>query len=202
MQLVEQSVFRVKGASQGLALVPVHGDTWAEEVHKEAWSPVYGQKAPMTVLNFGTITEVPAEFVLMLVVLEEIHPGARSLTRIVGSESDSTVRAYEYAEEAGDYFFFFAEPGKPWRQNSVSSDAEFVCWRRTPGSPDHLLILCNGSYTEIKGGPEVRCRRAVRWCEVRVEGGRKTVRSSDPEAVETVPDDSGQQFAPLNRSGA
>jgi hypothetical protein len=201
MQLVGQHVVRVKGASRGLALVPVQEHGWAEEVRKEAWSPVYGQKAPMTVLNFGTIAEVPVEFVLMLVVLEEIHPGARSLTRIVGSEPDSTVSAYQYAAEAGEYFFFFGEPGKPWRQNSVSSDAEFVCWNRKPGRSDHLLILCNGSYTEIEGGLELRCRRAVRWCELRLEGGRKTVRSSDPEAVKVTPGDSGQQEAPLNRGG-
>ncbi len=202
MQLVEQSVFRVKGESQGLALVPVQEHNWAEEVHKGAWSPVYGQKAPITVLNFGAITEVPAEFVLMLVVLEEIHPATRSLTRIVSSEPHSTVRAYKYAEGARDYFFFFAPPGKPWHQSSVSSDAEFVCWIRTAGSPDQLLILCNGSYTEIEGGPEVRCRRAVRWGEVRMEGGQRMVRSSDPEAVDAAPDDLPQPFAPLNRSGA
>jgi hypothetical protein len=201
LQLLGENVFRVKGASQGLAMVPLQGHGWAEEVSKEAWSPVYGQKAPMTVLNFGTTTEVPAEFVLMLVVLEETHPATRSLTRIVGSEPDSAVNAYQYAGEAGDCSFFFAEPGKRWRRNSVSSDAEFVCWSRMPGSPDHLLILCNGSYTEIKGGPELRCRRAVRWCELRLVGGQRKVRSSDPEAVETMPDDSNQQLAPLNRSG-
>ncbi len=202
MQLVGQNVFRVKGASQGLAVVPTQGREWAEEVSKEAWSPVYGQKAPMTVLNFSTITEVPAEFVLMLVVLEEIHPGARWLTRVAGSEPHSTVLAYKYADETGDYFFFFAEPGKPWRQDSVSSDAEFVYWRRMPGGLDQLLLLCNGSYTEINGGPELRCQRPVRWCEARSDGGRRTVQSSDPDAVETAPDDSGKSFAPLNKGGA
>jgi len=184
MQLVEQNVFRVKGASQGLALVPVQGHGWAEEVRRAAWSPVYGQKAPMTVLNFGTTADMPAEFALLLFVLEEVHPGARSFTRIAGRETDSAIAAYQYTGEGGEYSFFFGEPGKPWRHNSVSSDAEFVCWNRTPGSPDYVLIQCNGSYTEIEAGPKLRCRRAVRWCELAVQGGQRTVRSSDLDAME------------------
>jgi hypothetical protein len=193
MQLVEQNVFRVKGASLGLALVPVQGHGWAEEVRKEAWSPVYGQKAPMTVLNFGTTADVPAEFAIMLIVLEEVHPGERFFTQSSAQPADSTVRAYKYAGDGGEYAFFFAEPGKTWQQNSVSSDAEFVCWGRKTGSQDHVLIQCNGSYTEIVGGPELRCRKAVRWCELGVQDGRRVVQSSDPDAVEAAPDDSGQQ---------
>ncbi len=188
---VGQNVFSVRGRSQGLALVPVQGDGWAEEVHKEAWSPVYGQKAPMTVLNFGTTTDMPAEFAILLVTLEEVHPYARSFARIGEQKSESRVNTYRYSDESGECVFFFGEPGKPWRQNGVSSDAEFVCWKVSPGSPDRLLILCNGSYTEIEGGPKLRCRRAVRWCELVLRGGRRMVQSSDPEAVEDPQDDSG-----------
>jgi hypothetical protein len=201
MQLVGQNVFRVKGASQGLALVPVQGHGWEEEVRKETWSPVYGQKAALTVLNFGAIADVPAEFALMLATLEEVGQGARSFARIGSQEAESAVRAYQYAGEAGEYSFFFAEPGKPWHQNSVSSDAEFLCWGRSPGGFLQRLILCNGSYTKIEGGPQLRCRQAVRWCELVVEGGRRTVRSSDPEAVEATPGNLGCQQAELNGVG-
>jgi hypothetical protein len=191
MQLVGGNLFRVKGASQGLAIVPVQGQGWAEEVRKEAWSPVYGQKAPMNVLNFSTTAEMPAEFAFLLVTLEDVRPAARSFTRIGGGEADSAVTAYHYAEEGREYFFFFGTPGKPWSHHSVSSDAEFVCWNRSSGSSDHLLILSNGSYTKIADVADLRCRRAVRWCELVLQGGRKSVRSSNPEAVESPPDDSG-----------
>jgi hypothetical protein len=201
MQLVGQNVFRVKGASQGLALVPVQGHGWEEAVRRETWSPVYGQKAALTVLNFGTIADVPAEFALMLATLEEVGHGARSFARIGSQEADSAVRAYQYAGEAGEYSFFFAEPRKPWRQSSVSSDAEFLCWGRSPGGSLQRLILCNGSYTKIEGGPQLRCRQAVRWCELVVEAGSRTVRSSDPEAVEATPGDVGCQQAELNGVG-
>jgi hypothetical protein len=201
LQLVEQNVFRVKGASQGLALVPVQGHGWAEEVRKEAWSPVYGQKAPMTVLNFSTMADVPAEFALLLTVLDEVHPGGRNFTQSSAREADSTVRAYKYAGEGGEYSFFFAEPGKPWQQDLVSSDAELVCWSRTPGNPDHVLIQCNGSYTEIEGGPKLRCRKPVRWCELVVQGGQRSVKSSDPEEVEAQPENAGLHGAPPNAIG-
>jgi hypothetical protein len=189
---VGHNVFRVKDGSQGMALVPLKGHGWSEEVHKEAWSPVYGQKAPTTALNFGTTGDAPAEFALVLVVLEEVHPHARSFTRISAQGPESPARAYRYAGEAGEYSFFFGEPGKPWRQDGVSSDAEFLCWKGSPGSPDHLLILCNGSYTEIEGGPKLRCGKAVRWCELVLQGGQRTVRSSDSEAVE------GRQEPPVD----
>jgi hypothetical protein len=190
MQLAEENIFRVKGASQGLALLPAQAQGWAEEVRKDAWSPVYGQKAPATVLKFGIVTPVPAEFAVLLVTLEEVHGSAGSFARLAKQGTDAPVSAYRYLGEAGEYCFFFAEAGKPWRQDSVSSDAEFVCWSRTAASGDQHLIQCNGSYTEIKDQPGLRCGRAVSWCELRLEGSQKTVRSSDPDAVEQPADSS------------
>ena len=192
LQLVGQNLFRIKGASLGIALLPAQGHGWAEEVRKESWSPVYGQKAPMTVLNFGTTVDVPAEFAVVLVVLEEVHANARSFVRIHEQGVQSAVIAYRYAGEGAEYTFFFGEPGKSWNLNSVSSDAEFLCVIKHSGNSDEVLILCNGSYTKIEGGPELRCRRAVRWCELHFQNGRRTVRSSDSEAVESAAGDSAQ----------
>lgn len=120
MQLVAGGLFRVKGASQGLAIVPVQGRGWAEEVRKEVWSPVYGQKAPSTVLNFGATADLPAEFAFVLITLEEVHPAARSFARIDAAEKESPVAAYRYVKEGQEYSLFFGTPGKPWRHRSVS----------------------------------------------------------------------------------
>jgi len=181
LQLIRENVFRAKGASQGLALLPPQGHGWAEEVRKEACSPVYGQKAPMTVLNFGTMATVPAEFAILLVTLEEAHRSPGSFVRIVDRKPDSVVSAYRYSSEDAKYSFWFSEPGKPWRQGVVSSDAGFVCWSQKPSG---MLIMCNGSYAAIEGGPELHCRRKVSWGEVILQGSRRTVFSSDPEAVQ------------------
>jgi Heparinase II/III-like protein/Heparinase II/III N-terminus len=181
LQLIRENVFRAKGASLGLTLLPAQGHGWTEKVCKEAWAPVYGQKAPMTVLSFGTVTTVPAEFAILLVTLEEAHRSAGSFVRIVTQEQDSAVREYRYSSEDAEYWFWFSEPGKPWRQGVVSSDAGFVCWRQKPSG---MLILGNGSYAAIADGPELRCRRKVSWAEVTLQGRDRTVFSSDSDAVQ------------------
>jgi hypothetical protein len=185
MQLVEENVFRVKGASHGLALLPVQGSGWAQEVRKESWSPAYGQKASMTVMNFSTNTRVPAEFAVLLVTLEEAHRKPGMFARIDIQEPNSSVRAYRYASEVGESTFFFGERGKPWRQGAVSSDAEFCCWMH--GGASQCLILVNGSHAEIDGGPELRFGRTVSWGEVILEENQKRIFSSEPEAVEEEP---------------
>ncbi|MGB8917562.1 MAG: alginate lyase family protein [Candidatus Sulfotelmatobacter sp.] len=184
LELLRDNVFRVKGASQGLAILPAQGQGWAQDVRKGEWSPVYGQKAPMTVLNFGTTATIPAEFATLLVILEEAHRSAGTFARIAARQPDSAVSEYQYSSEEAGYSFLFGEPGKPWRKGLVSSDAGFVCWSQ---KQNKMLILCNGSYAAIDGGDELRFRRSVSWGEVRVEENGRTVFSSDPEAVQEEP---------------
>ncbi len=181
LQLIRENVFRAKGASQGLALVPAQGQGWAEEVRKEACSPVYGQKAPITVLNFGTVTAVPAEFAILLVTLQEAERSPGSFVQMAAGEPGSTVSAYQYSSPEAECSFWFSETGKPWQQGVVSSDAGFICWSQKPRG---TLILCDGSYATIEGGPELRCRRKVLWGEVTLQGSNRAVFSSDTEAVQ------------------
>jgi hypothetical protein len=184
MQLVEEGVYRMRDASQGLALLPAQGHGWAEEVGKAAWSPVYGQKAPMVVLNFGTLTDLPAEFTTLLVTLEEAHGKPGSFTQIGGQQADSSVSACRYESEDNEYSFFFGRSPKSWRLNQASSDAEFVCWSRRQGTADHRLILCNGTYAAIENGPELRFKKTILWGEALVRGEQRAVFSADGEAVE------------------
>jgi hypothetical protein len=133
----------------------------------------------MTVLNFGTSATVPQEFAVLLVTLEEAHRSPGSFTRVVAKKTDSSVSAYRYLSEDSEHSFWFAESGKSWRQGAVSSDAGFVCWSQKPAN---RLILYNGSYAAIEGGPELCFQHAVSWGEVTLEGAIRTVVSSDPEA--------------------
>ncbi|MFZ0815689.1 MAG: alginate lyase family protein [Candidatus Sulfotelmatobacter sp.] len=185
LELLRENVFRAKGTSQGLAILPAQGHGWAKEVRNGEWSPAYGQRAPATVVNFGTTATVPAEFAFLLVVLEEAHRSPGSFVRIVASQPDSTVSEYRYTSEEAEYSFLFGEPGKPWRQGVVSSNAGFVCWS---GKQSERLVLCNGSYAEIEGGGlELHFRHEVSWGEVTLEGSRRTVWSSDPDVVQKEP---------------
>lgn len=184
MQLVEEGVYRVRDASQGFAVLPAHGHGWAEEVGKAACSPVYGRKAPMTVLNYGTWAHLPAEFTTLLVTLEEVHGRPGSFTRMERRQGDSSVSGYRYHSEDGDHSFFFSACAKSWRMGEVSSDAEFVCLSGKPGTADQRMILCNGTYASIENGPELRYKRRVLWGEVLVSEGQRAVFSEDTEAVE------------------
>jgi hypothetical protein len=196
---VEDRLYRVKGASQGLALLPCAGHGWAEEVRRESWSPVYGQKAPMTVLNFSRTASLPVEFATLLVTLKEAHPADRSFTRIAtagvkGQDPVNVVHEYKYAVDGLEHSFVFGARGESWRIGSLTSDAEFVYWKRklasgseqlNPEQPsDGHLMFCNGSFAEVSDGAALRCTRRVQWAELVVNQGVREVFSSDLAALE------------------
>jgi hypothetical protein len=194
LQLVEDGLYRVKGASHGLVLLPFAGHGWAEAVRRESWSPVYGQKAPMTVLNFATTASLPAEFVTLLVTLEEAHPADRSFTQIAvaaTSHDAKVIRQYKYVADGWEHSFVFGVSGKPWQAAPISSDAEFVYYKCKPnsGEPqlnDVQLLFCNGSFAEGNGGVALRCTRPVQWAELVIGAGVRKVFSSDAAAVEEL----------------
>jgi len=187
LHLVQDGLYRVKGASQGLALLPPRGHGWAEEVRRESWSPAYGQKAPMTTLNFTTETALPAQFAVLLVTLEEAHQGATTFTKMGSATPESDALGYRYAEQNAECLIIFAETGKPWRMGSLSSDAEFVCWNRDSGTSNEHLILCGGSYATAEGGTQLHCTKPVAWAELVHQAGDRAVFSSDMAAVEQKP---------------
>jgi hypothetical protein len=182
MQFCAENLFGVKGTSSGLAILCTEKHGWSEEVRKDVSSPVYGKKEPITVLNFGTDTVLPAEFVTLLVPLEEARTISGKLTSISG-EAVSPVKAYLYNTTSEEYSFFFAETGRTWSHGSLASDAEVVCWQKKREGQDELLIFCNGSYVGIDGRRLLSCKRKVTRCEMLSRDGRKEVFSSDPEAL-------------------
>lgn len=184
LQAVGEGVFRVKGAAQGLALIPLQGHGWAEEVRRESWSPAYGRKAPMSVVNFSVDSQLPVEFTVLLVTLEEVQLCPRTLVRIE-EKAAPNVRGYRYSGQGVEYSFFFAEGGRTWCGDSLSSDARFVCWARKPGKANEndQLIFSGGSFASLEGGAELRCTRPVEWAELIWKEGIRTVGSSDPTAV-------------------
>jgi hypothetical protein len=208
LHLVEDGLYRVKGASQGLVLLPCKGHGWAEEVRRESWSPAYGQKAPMTVLNFSVTATLPAEFVTLLVTLEEAHPAARLFARMENASRTSDqngkhmARGYKYVAEGVEHSFVFGSgggvSGESWQADSLTSDAEFVYGKRKPGrdtsqlmvegqesglQSDGHLIFCNGSFVEASDGVALRSTRPVQWAELIIDGGVRNLFSSDTAAV-------------------
>jgi hypothetical protein len=194
MQLIADGVFGVKGLSQGLALLPVEGHGWAQEMHKQSCAPVYGQKAPMTVVTFSRTEEAPAAFCCAIVTLQEVVRGAGTFTRIDCDVDGAT--GYRYVANGPmqdeEYSIFFYENGKAWQSSGISSDAEFVCWIRSQN--DGLqhdgwqrIILVNGSRAEIDGGPSLCFKRTVSWGESIVKESGREVFSSEMDALEDEP---------------
>jgi Heparinase II/III-like protein/Heparinase II/III N-terminus len=182
MRLRTEHVFGVKGGSAGLSILCPDKHGWAEEVRKDFWSPVYGKKEAITVLNFGTVADLPTEFVNLLIPLEETGEVPGKLIQITAALAP--VKAYLYSTPSGETFFFFAEQNaNEWSVGTIISDAEFVYWQRKREGGEQLVILCNGSYVEIEGNRIISCQRRIERCEVIIRDGHKEVHASDLEAV-------------------
>jgi Heparinase II/III-like protein/Heparinase II/III N-terminus len=179
MQLRADNLFGVKGTSSGLAILCAEKHGWSQEVRKDVWSPVYGRKEPITVLNFGTHATLPAEFVTLLVPLEEARSIPGKLSSL-NEEAVSPVKAYRYSSPSENCSFFFAEKGRTWSHDGVVSDAEFVCRQRSRQGGDELLIFCNGSYVEIDGRRVPSGEQKLARCEILTRDGDIKMFSSDP----------------------
>jgi Heparinase II/III-like protein/Heparinase II/III N-terminus len=179
VELVGETVFRVKGTPCALAFLPAEKEGWTEEVLRGSWSPAYGQKAPMSVLNFSAHLELPAEFAILLIASNAAIRSHESLCRPVCTVAG--VSAYEYFINGRRYSFAFHDQGGVWQNGPVSSDAEFVCHEVSP-LVSKRLILCNGTYARIDG-TELRCSRTVESAELELHESRRQVFSSDPSAI-------------------
>jgi len=181
-------MFRLKEADLGLALFPALGTEWTTKVSQESCSPAYGQKAASSLLNFSADVLLPAAFATLLVAWEGAHCGIKSFTQ--AGDEDQALSSFRCTAEDGEYLLVFGEKNKPSCRHSLSSDAEFVCWKSKPG--DGHLILYSGSYAQVDGGPELRCSRPVEWAELILSEHGRTVFSSDRAAILEVPSETQQ----------
>jgi hypothetical protein len=186
MRMRAGHLFEVKGTSSGLAVLCADKHGWSEEVRKDVWSPVYGKKEPITVLNFGTVASLPSEFVTLLIPLDEIRGIPGTLTGMT-EQLATPVKSYRYSTPSEDCSFFFSEAGRPWTHGNLASDAEFVCWQRKRETGDQLLIFCHGSYVEIDGRRVLGCKQKVTRCEMLIRAGHKEIYASEPEALVEEP---------------
>jgi hypothetical protein len=182
MRLRDKHAFRVNETSVGLSIVSADGNGWSEEIREDSWSPVYGKKEPITMLNFGTVSNLPAEFVTLLVPLSEAREAPGKLT-MLKADPGMSVTTYFYTTPSEDVYFFFAEPRRPWSQGRVSSDAEFMCWQKKRDGDDELVIFSNGTYVEIDGRQVLQFKKVISRCEMHSAGGRKEVHASEAEAL-------------------
>jgi hypothetical protein len=173
--------FRSRGSSTGLALLAAQQPGWTRETTPGSWSPAYGVKEPASVVVFSADATLPTEFATLLVTLKEPSAVVGSFTRL---STSGQVAGYSYSEKETESCFFFATRGQHWSTDSFSSDAEFVCWKRSLNGCDELLMFCGGSYAQVKGVSQLRSRRLVEWAELIVTSGARTAYCSDMAALE------------------
>ena len=180
LRRVEPNLYASADLSFGLTLIASDSPNWLREERQSWWSSAYGKKEISTVVNFASRAKLPAE---LATILLPTGIGNEPSEFVSDGKPGSAVQAYHYAVASGSWSFFFADSRKPWQRGPVSSDAEFVAWRRTQEAGNQALIFCNGSFLELEGKRLLHTRQAVESCELILNGGAVQTFCSNPEAV-------------------
>ena len=181
LQADRDHIFRIQNEMRGLSFCPVQDADWGSELRTGMHSPAYGQKTPITVLNFARAATFPAEFAVVVRAWHDLPGGPDSLEWI-GRRSIAGVSHYEYQWDGGMCSFVFNDRREPWRSGRLASDAEYLCHKTAHGSGEQL-IFASGTYATIDGGTELRASRPVDWAELIMKGGERQVFSSDNAAM-------------------
>jgi len=177
------NIFRIKEAIQGFALLPTTNHDWAVSVQRGMCSPVYGKQSSAIILNYGKRATLPAEFVSVLLPLEDVGVFFRPTLRFANTDSNFIVSAYHHESRDLNHSFYFASPGKGWKSGLVASDAKFVCITTRPTEGPVSAVFCRGSYLQIGGVHKFRTDHTVE----RFEWTQNKIWCSDPDAVEPIP---------------
>jgi hypothetical protein len=165
--------------SLGLVLAENHG--WSQSADRGPWSPVYGQQERATVITFGTLGPLPAEFVTLLLPNVSFPLDMGRLERLA---SDAAVHGYRYARPAEEHYFFFGDRPGAWNLGGWSSDAQFLYWSVDRRREQRLLVLCRGSYAEVGGRRVLASTNSVEYAEIVGSSGGTELFSSGPEQVQ------------------
>jgi hypothetical protein len=168
---------------RGILALTAEGHGWSQDVRQGTWSPVYGRAERSSILHFGTMADLPAEFVTLLIPVAQTNLPAGEFTRIAEGSSQRTVWSYRYRTLTREHWVFFAAGKQEWTAGPWTSDAEFVYWGADRQGNDRALIFCNGSYVAMGGRRVVACRRKVERYEATSSGSQMKVFSSDEDAV-------------------
>jgi hypothetical protein len=170
-----------------LEVLSVENSEWRREIQSGWWSPVYGKKEPAPVLHFGTVANLPAEFVTLLLA-EPARAEVDKLTRV--PVEDTKAHVYRYASKVEEHQMIFGGHAETWAANPWTSDAEFLYVGRR-GEQAHF-ILCNGSFLAVNEKKIFSAPHAVLRCEILVSPATVEVYCSDKNAV--VMKDSAQKI--------
>lgn len=164
--------------SDTLGLITAEGHGWSQSAQRGIWSPVYGRQERTMVVTFGKVAELPAEFVTLL-----LPNASERIGRLEKMGSNTRVCAYRYRRDTEEHWFFFAEPGKAWATGDWGSDAYFLYSAYNRDQEHRSLIICGGSYADLRGRRVVTGDSLLDFIEVTETTGKTEFFSSDPQRV-------------------
>jgi hypothetical protein len=169
--------------SGSLALLTAEGHGWSQNVNRDYWSPAYGKREYASVVHFSAISQLPTDFVTLLIADDKQQVDRGRLLKVNDSNSAS-VRAYRYSTSKEEHSFFFAFQSGPWVFGAWASDADFLYWAFDRKKEQCMLVLCNGSYADAAGRRVITCGKRVRYAEILSSDANVEILSSDPGQVE------------------
>jgi hypothetical protein len=176
------NVFRIKDSMRGLAMLHPANHGWSVSVHRGMWSPVYGKQLSGTIANHGKRANLPAEFVSLLIPLEDVSSDAGHISFAKDDTLVPGVRAYEHLSPDVRHRFYFSSIQGVWNSGDVSSDAEFVCLTSEAHGGPIAIVFCNGTYVTTVDNHHFHTTRKVQRFEWTANG----ISCSDLEAIESA----------------
>jgi hypothetical protein len=178
----KEDLFVDHDGRHGLRIQGAEGHNWRRDVEKGWWSPVYGKKEPASVLHFGTVAKLPAEFVTLLVPVSGV-PTKIGRLEAVAAPGAARAQAYRYETADDTHMMVFGDREKPWTVSGWESDAEFMYWGRERATGWGNLILCNATFLDAEGKRVISSRSAMLRCELAAGEQGVEVFCSDENAV-------------------
>jgi hypothetical protein len=179
----KDEIFVRDGGREGLRIIAAEGHDWRCETRSGWHSPVYGKKEAASVLHFGTVAKLPAEFVTLLLPVEGSEAQSGRFVKAGTIAGAGKARAYHYETAGETHFMSFGSRDEPWSMPPWSSDAEFMYLGHQWSTGRRSLILCNGSYLEAGGKKVVSYASAMLRCEILVNAQAVEVFCSDENVV-------------------
>jgi len=173
-------------AQGALALLTAEGHGWSQSVRSEVWSPAYGRAARAPLVQFESVTQLPVDFVTLLIANENVQSDCGDLRRMNEFASNS-VCGYGYSNSQQLHTIFFAPVSKPWSLALWASDAELLYCGFDRKKEQCTLVLCNGSYADIGGNHALTSKERVSYAEVLSSPAKVEMFSSDPQQVALSP---------------
>ena len=165
-----------------LALLTPENHGWSQSVRRDHWSPVYGQREWASVVNFGAVVDLPADFATVLVTSDSSQKDFGRLVRSNDADSKG-VCAFQYSIRQREDQLFFAESTAAWIAGTWTSDADFLYWSQDRETGKFVLVLCNGSYVEANGYRVLTFGHQVSYAEV-VGSGSQVQMFPPPEDLD------------------